>query len=302
MRKILFLPLAAVLALMLSIHANAGGSSQSAPIYFDSVLSNIVVGAGTLQAVTSGNFNECVGFNSCSALTSGTNNTVVTNGEGVITTGNFNLVVGYPSRVVSGSTQSAISLGGGSAGSFDIAIGTGALQTTSTDGNGNTAIGYGALNNLTTGVNNVAVGYVAGGKQAGGVSNNTIVGNSAGFGAGPASSYSNSTIIGYNVGSSAKSGSYNLALGVSTSCDVSGNSASNEIHICGKAGDWAKVTGTDTQATQVTLFYGSGIGMGAATTPANNATCTAGTFWWDTGFIYVCTASGTVKRAALSTF
>jgi hypothetical protein len=37
-------------------------------------------------------------------------------------------------------------------------------------------------------------------------------------------------------------------------------------------------------------------------TPADNATCTAGTIWWDTSYIYVCTASGTVKRAALSTF
>jgi hypothetical protein len=37
-------------------------------------------------------------------------------------------------------------------------------------------------------------------------------------------------------------------------------------------------------------------------TPADNATCTAGTHWWDANYIYVCTASGTVKRAALSTF
>jgi hypothetical protein len=37
-------------------------------------------------------------------------------------------------------------------------------------------------------------------------------------------------------------------------------------------------------------------------TPADNATCTAGTHWWDANFIYVCTASGTVKRAALSAF
>ena len=29
-----------------------------------------------------------------------------------------------------------------------------------------------------------------------------------------------------------------------------------------------------------------------ATTPADNATCTAGTMWWDTGFLYSCTASG----------
>jgi hypothetical protein len=37
-------------------------------------------------------------------------------------------------------------------------------------------------------------------------------------------------------------------------------------------------------------------------TPADNATCTAGTHWWDANYIYVCTTSGTVKRAALSAF
>ena len=41
---------------------------------------------------------------------------------------------------------------------------------------------------------------------------------------------------------------------------------------------------------------------GAELTPADNLTCTAGTTWWDTGYIYLCTASGTVKRAALSTY
>ena len=39
-----------------------------------------------------------------------------------------------------------------------------------------------------------------------------------------------------------------------------------------------------------------------ATTPADNATCTPGQTWWDSGFFYICTASGTVKRVALSTF
>lgn len=43
----------------------------------------------------------------------------------------------------------------------------------------------------------------------------------------------------------------------------------------------------------------------AITTPttwANNTTCTAGQIMVDAGFIYVCTAANTVKRAALSTF
>lgn len=47
---------------------------------------------------------------------------------------------------------------------------------------------------------------------------------------------------------------------------------------------------------------GAGVVIGATHTPADNAVCTAGTLWWDTGFLYLCTASGTVKRAALSTF
>lgn len=42
--------------------------------------------------------------------------------------------------------------------------------------------------------------------------------------------------------------------------------------------------------------------LSTLTTPADNATCTAGTLWVDTGFIYVCTASGTVKRATLATY
>ena len=37
-------------------------------------------------------------------------------------------------------------------------------------------------------------------------------------------------------------------------------------------------------------------------TPADNATCSAGQLYVDTGFIYACTASGTVKRATLSTY
>jgi hypothetical protein len=39
------------------------------------------------------------------------------------------------------------------------------------------------------------------------------------------------------------------------------------------------------------------------TTPASSsASCTAGDINVDTGFVYVCTASNTWKRAALSTF
>jgi hypothetical protein len=40
----------------------------------------------------------------------------------------------------------------------------------------------------------------------------------------------------------------------------------------------------------------------AIQTPADNAQCNPGSLYMDSGFIYACTASGTVKRAALSSF
>lgn len=40
----------------------------------------------------------------------------------------------------------------------------------------------------------------------------------------------------------------------------------------------------------------------ATTTPADNATCTVGQTWFDSGFFYVCVVSGTVKRATLATY
>lgn len=46
----------------------------------------------------------------------------------------------------------------------------------------------------------------------------------------------------------------------------------------------------------------SGLYEGPQNTWADNQTCIAGQITWDAGFIYVCTATNTVKRAALSTF
>lgn len=37
-----------------------------------------------------------------------------------------------------------------------------------------------------------------------------------------------------------------------------------------------------------------------AASPASNAACTAGTLYWDASYLYVCTATGVVKRAALT--
>jgi hypothetical protein len=61
--------------------------------------------------------------------------------------------------------------------------------------------------------------------------------------------------------------------------------------------------GIGTASPQATLDVNSNsIIIEQSNTPADNATCTAGTHWWDANYIYVCTASGTVKRAALSAY
>lgn len=49
-------------------------------------------------------------------------------------------------------------------------------------------------------------------------------------------------------------------------------------------------------------FSGSPILMPLLTPASSGATCTTGAIEWDTGFIYICTATNTWKRAALATF
>lgn len=85
-------------------------------------------------------------------------------------------------------------------------------------------------------------------------------------------------------------------------------SAVNQITVFGSATSalssaTVSASGSDSNINLVLASKGSGgVVMGATQTPSHTATCTAGAFWWDTGFIYVCTASGTVKRVALSSF
>ena len=40
--------------------------------------------------------------------------------------------------------------------------------------------------------------------------------------------------------------------------------------------------------------------LSTSAAPASNAACTAGTIYWSASYIYVCTATGVIKRAALT--
>ena len=62
----------------------------------------------------------------------------------------------------------------------------------------------------------------------------------------------------------------------------------------GAAGDG--VTGPTNNQTG-SIVFGSPVTPTAATDA-----CAAGRFWWDTSYIYLCTATGAIKRAAISTW
>lgn len=64
----------------------------------------------------------------------------------------------------------------------------------------------------------------------------------------------------------------------------------------------ANVLGINRATGVMAMQSGGAFSIGPSTTPSDTATCTAGTLWFDASFFYVCTASGTVKRAALSSF
>ena len=166
--------------------------------------SNVAVGVAALNAASSGSNNVAVGTNAMRDLTTGTLNVAV--GENAmfngIVTGNSNIAMGYlPLQVLTG-------------GIGNIAIGRAALGTL-TSGNNSVAIGYEALNvnnnseitsvgnfsgSVSTGAEQVFVGYSAGKFVTTGASQ-TFVGHNAGKGiTGAKLTASNNTAIGKSAG------------------------------------------------------------------------------------------------------
>jgi hypothetical protein len=92
-------------------------------------------------------------------------------------------------------------------------------------------------------------------------------------------------------------GRYDLTLssGVSASPLVKMRVTANGSVMAGNT-----VTGTPTADLDI---FGQTFRIRTAKTPATSAeACNAGTIVWDTGFVYVCTATNTWERAALTTW
>ena len=126
--------------------------------------SNLGLGTGAVDSITTGDYNVGVGDYALSSVDAGSNNTAI----GYVTlntttSGNGNTSAGFYSLVVN------------TAGSYNVASGFKALHANTT-ASGNTGIGYYALAGNTTGINNVALGYQAGTTNTTG-SSNIIIGD-----------------------------------------------------------------------------------------------------------------------------
>ena len=150
--------------------------------------SNVGIGTSALQSNTTASYNTAVGFSSASSNLTGigicaigayalsNNNT----GQDNTAVGSFNGTISAP-------------LFTNTTGSYNVAIGTGALRANTTASN-NTAVGYQAGYTNTTGAANTYYGYAAG--YTGNGSNNTFIGYGAGYNI---SSGSKNSIVGlYN--------------------------------------------------------------------------------------------------------
>ena len=120
---------------------------------------SVAVGMSALysQAPTSANtdmYNTAVGYNAGYRLTTGVHNTLIGGLAGEeITTGSYNTHVGYNAGGgISGEYHT---------GNYNSSLGRNALSKIEQSAAGNTAIGFGSLENLTTASNNTAVGGAA---------------------------------------------------------------------------------------------------------------------------------------------
>ena len=201
--------------------------------------------------------------------------------------------------LVSGMT---VGLGAGAEVS-NVAFGTDALAANTT-GYGSVAVGAEALLEQTSGGYNVAVGYAAWWSLSGSTIYNTAIGTLA------ASSWTSgsNTIIGAAAGDFIASGSSNTLIGrwkgPSSGATLSSTlvlSAGTTVRAyCDSAGKWGFGTTAPTAGVDTA---GDAIRVRTAATPASaSAAGDTGTVKWDTNYVYVCVATNTWKRAALSTW
>jgi hypothetical protein len=184
-------------------HNSAGTGSVSGATY------NVGLGYNSLTDLDSANYNVALGSNSAGNLTTGGSNVAI--GQGALftpTTAGANVAigqeamadiqagqaitgvvaVGFEAIKGSGSTDTGIN--------YSVAVGYHALNALTTGG-GNTAVGYQAGDDLTDGSNNVFIGYQAADAVRTGSIKNVVIGSQAFGGTHVTSSTDSCIAIGY---------------------------------------------------------------------------------------------------------
>ncbi len=227
-----------------------------------------VGGAGSLTSI--GANNVMVGTNVAGSLTSGARNVAIGRDAGkAIAFGSDNIAIGYQAGLNMTSNENVF-IGSAAGSAVDVvngltAIGFEALKE-NTSGIENVAVGYRALNGNVSGSRNSAFGYQAGkniggadntmvgnnaGATIGGGSRNTIVGSNA-MGLGAVGSSNDNTLLGFEAGSVLRSGTANTIVGSSAGANLDNT---NDNVLIGKS------AGEDTDLGFANTFVGTEAGM-----------------------------------------
>ena len=241
--------------------------------------SNTAIGTASLYSNTTGTYNTAIGINSLRSNTTGTYNTAI--GLQPLysnTTGYFNTAIGVNSLYFNTTGYSNIAIGYASlycntTGNSNTGIGITSLYSNTT-GYSNTAIGTGSLRNNTTGNYNTAIGYQAGYNLTSGNQN---------------------LIIGYNINFPNATGSYQLVIGnaiFGTNIDGTGTTISS--------GNIGLFTNSPTAKLDINA---NTIRLRTARTVTNSTDIgNQGDICWDSNYLYICVATNTWKRVALSSW
>ncbi|MFA5931973.1 MAG: hypothetical protein WC793_01185 [Candidatus Paceibacterota bacterium] len=266
--------------------------------------SNIAIGDYTLSANTTGSFNIGIGSYSFLLNTTGIDNTAI--GHNVLatnTTGSDNTIVGFEGLVYNTTGSKNTVIGGNALYFSDVAT-------------SNTAVGYNAGSGNVTHFSNqggVYLGYQSGYKALTGSDYNTLIGYQSGYGV---TSGARNVVVGNSTISASQNqittGSNNISIGNDVA--VASATASNQLDIgnliYGTALDGTGATistgniGIGTKAPQAKLDINSNsFILETAQTPATAASaCITGSIAWDSGYVYVCVATNTWKRSAITTW
>ena len=176
---------------------------------------NVAIGRYSLRSNTTYSSNIAIGYSALYSNTADNNVAIGYQAAQSNTTGTLNLAIGYQALYSNTTGVGNIAIGNSavrsSTNGYNVGIGNEALYSVST-GVENIGIGYQALQNLTTNSDNTALGMSAGRNITG--AQNTVIGAWAAYsGTNDLTSGSNNIIIGYNASASSATVSNEVTIG-----------------------------------------------------------------------------------------